>query len=286
MAESKIVAALCAIMAEVGSVEKRGRNSFHGYDYATAADVAHALQQLMAKHGIIIIQTEAGTSIGVGADRGALIRQTYRFFLLHQDGEILAKIDDVPFVHTGAAQSANSKGGLDDKALNKCHTAARKYFLLALFQIPTGEFADEPDSAEDRGQAPNTPPKRAGKPPSPVAPRPGPDDRGEDPSAGQAPSDPPQHVDEWILRWPVDATGQALTRPFRRTEKGGTELLDHLRAAVRVNSGMMDIEENQLLVSYLEERAAGDDKLAKRWVPVIHEIRDLWLNPPGRERLS
>jgi hypothetical protein len=32
--------------------------------------------------------------------------------------------------------------------LNKCHTAARKYFLLALFQIPTGE-EDDADQGEN-----------------------------------------------------------------------------------------------------------------------------------------
>jgi len=43
----------------------------------------------------------------------------------------------------------NSKGGYDDKALNKCHTTARKYFILGLFQIPTG-LADDADAEEDK----------------------------------------------------------------------------------------------------------------------------------------
>jgi hypothetical protein len=50
----------------------------------------------------------------------------------------------------------NSKGGWDDKSLNKCHTAARKYFLLALFQIPTGEEddADQGDRQPSPAQVP------------------------------------------------------------------------------------------------------------------------------------
>jgi hypothetical protein len=36
--------------------------------------------------------------------------------------------------------------------LNKCHTAARKYFLLALFQIPTGDEEDA-DRGEDERPA-------------------------------------------------------------------------------------------------------------------------------------
>jgi hypothetical protein len=47
-----------------------------------------------------------------------------------------------PLRQTGVSTCRNSKGGWDDKSLNKCHTAARKYFLLALFQIPTGEEED------------------------------------------------------------------------------------------------------------------------------------------------
>ena len=47
-----------------------------------------------------------------------------------------------PLRQTGVSTCRNSKGGWDDKSLNKCHTAARKYFLLSLFQIPTGEEAD------------------------------------------------------------------------------------------------------------------------------------------------
>ena len=283
MSESKIVAALCAVMAEVGSVQKRGRNTFHGYDYATAADVAHALQQLMAKHGVMVIQTEVGQSVAVGNDRGQILRQTYRFFLLHSGGETLASIDGVPFTHTGTASASNSKGGLDDKAMNKCHTAARKYFLLALFQIPTGEFADEPDAAEDRGGAADRSAPRVRKPPSPVAPDPRPDDRGQDPAAPQASSEPAtQHVDEWILRWPKDTTGHVHTRAFRRTEKGATELLGAMLGATKANRHVMDIEENQLLIATMEEKARENDKLGERWLPIIDEIRDLWANPIGQ----
>ncbi len=42
------------------------------------------------------------------------------------------------------------KRGVGHKSLNKCHTAARKYFLLALFQIPTGEEADADQGENER----------------------------------------------------------------------------------------------------------------------------------------
>ena len=43
---------------------------------------------------------------------------------------------------TGMSIGRNTKGEYDDKAINKCHSAARKYFLLSLFQVPSGDFDD------------------------------------------------------------------------------------------------------------------------------------------------
>ena len=42
----------------------------------------------------------------------------------------------------------NHKGTVDDKAANKCHSAARKYFLLGLLQVPVGDLPDA-DSDDD-----------------------------------------------------------------------------------------------------------------------------------------
>ena len=274
---SEIVKALAAVMAEVGSVRKGDRNQFHGYDYAGTDDVAHAVQGLMAKHGVIIIQTEGGDPVTTGG----LATVRYRFFLLHSSGETLSQIDGVPFVHTGVSQASNSKGGLDDKALNKCHTAARKYFLIALFQLPRGKF-DDPDADEDQG-----PGKKAGTNASRSAGRAATspsisERRPPDTPSSDVPSEPgAQHVDEWILRWPKDTTGHAHTRAFRRTEKGATELLHAMLGAVKANRAVLDIEENQLLIATMEEKARDNDKLGKVWLPMIDEIRDLWANPIG-----
>src|ERR1700755_3144237 len=102
---SEIVKALTAIMGEVGTVKKGGHNEFQNYDYARAEDVAHALQAVMGKHGVLAIQTENGPSNMVAGERGAVVQQTYRFFLLHNSGERLTEIEGVPFTHTGIAQA-------------------------------------------------------------------------------------------------------------------------------------------------------------------------------------
>lgn len=293
---SEIIKALTTIMGEVGSVKKGGENKFHGYRYARAEDVAHALQGLLAKHGVLIIQTEQGVSVAVGVDRGAVLRQTYRFFLLHTSGETLSQVEGVPFTHTGCAQAGNSKGGLDDKALNKCHTAARKYFTLALFQIPTGDFADADEdedqgrpAADDRGAARNYRPgeRRA------VAEYP---QEAQGSARTAAPRDPgPQHPQEdaapteardeakaapLVVRWPKDTQGNALERDFPPTKRGGREALDTLLKATRANRGVMDIPDNQDLIDRLTRIAESDPSCAA-WLETITEIHDLWLNNSG-----
>jgi hypothetical protein len=139
---SKIVQAVSKIMNDVGSVKKEGNNAFHNYKYATAADISHKIQPLLAREGLVIFQTE--TERHFVAD-GAALAITYEFQLAHAEGETWP---DRP-KQTGMAAARNSKGGFDDKAANKCHTAARKYFMLALFQIPTGDY-DDADKDEDR----------------------------------------------------------------------------------------------------------------------------------------
>lgn len=142
---SKIVQAVSKIMNDVGSVKKEGNNAFHNYKYATAADISHKIQPLLAREGLVILQSE--TERHFVAD-GAALAITYEFVLAHKDGETWP---DKP-KQTGMAAARNSKGGFDDKAANKCHTAARKYFTLALFQIPTGDY-DDADKDEDRPAA-------------------------------------------------------------------------------------------------------------------------------------
>jgi hypothetical protein len=77
-------------------------------------------------------------------DEDNVIAIEYAFTVAHASGEIWPHA----IKQTGVSTCRNSKGGWDDKSLNKCHTAARKYFLLALCQIPTGNEEDDADQDE------------------------------------------------------------------------------------------------------------------------------------------
>lgn len=138
-----VLTAISDITGKIGSIEKRGKNSFHNYNYATAADILHKLQPMLAEHGLIIMPTQ--TNARFLDDAQALFAIDYEFSLYHKSGAVHP---EKPIL-TGMAAARNSKGGFDDKIANKCLTAATKYFLLTLFKIPTGDY-DDADADDDR----------------------------------------------------------------------------------------------------------------------------------------
>jgi ERF superfamily len=142
-----LVGAIAAVMNEVHTVAKRGVNEFHRYRYAKMEDILREITPLLGRHGIVIFQSETGRAM---FDEDNVIAVEYAFTVAHVSGETWPQ----PLRQTGVSTCRNTKGGWDDKALNKCHTAARKYFLLALFQIPTGE-EDDADQGENGRAAKN-----------------------------------------------------------------------------------------------------------------------------------
>lgn len=142
-ATAEIAQAIAAVMQEIDVVVKRGENTFHRYRYARIEDVLRQLTPLLGKHGIVIFQDETGRSM---FDGDAVIAITYQFTVAHKSGEVWPE----KLRQTGVSRCRDSKGGWDDKSVNKCHTAARKYFLLSLFQIPTSEIDDADREASSR----------------------------------------------------------------------------------------------------------------------------------------
>src|SRR5712672_1989507 len=137
-----LVSAIAAVMNEVHVVARRGENEFHRYRYATMGDILKEVTPLLGRHDIVIFQSETGRAM---FDDDNVIAVEYSFTVAHASGETWPHV----IKQTGVSTCRNSKGGWDDKSLNKCHTAARKYFLLALFQIPTGE-EDDADQGDRR----------------------------------------------------------------------------------------------------------------------------------------
>ena len=160
----KIAGAIAGVMSEIGTIPKTGYNKFHNYHYATLPDLLFVITPLMGKHGLAVFQTEI--EIKTVENRIAV---TYEFTVAHTSNETMQNLRQ-----TGMCIARNSKGDYDDKALNKCHSQARKYFLLALFQVPTGDFEDGdagPVETKEKHTVPGPdarPQKPAYQPPPPL----------------------------------------------------------------------------------------------------------------------
>jgi hypothetical protein len=138
-----IAAAVTQVMAKIGIVEKRGYNKEHSYFFAAIGDVLQEVKPAMAEAGLIIIQEEGAMTL---KSNDTMLWVTYAFSLHHSSG--VAWQHKIP--QTGVARHGFRSGGIDDKALNKCHSAARKYFMLALFQIPTDDIPEADQDGEER----------------------------------------------------------------------------------------------------------------------------------------
>lgn len=144
----KIAKALVAIAREFGPVAKDGFNSFHKYNYQKWEDVLDRVSTLLPKHGLIISQSEIARSL---FENDQMMSVTYAFTIVNEDGDMWP---DRP-VWTAIARARDQKGIPDDKAINKAHTQAHKYFLLHTFNIKTKETLE----ADADGEVSDSPPK-------------------------------------------------------------------------------------------------------------------------------
>jgi hypothetical protein len=149
---ANIVAAIAEVMAKFKDghgVTKGGENTFHNYKYARMQDILTTVTPWLGDAGLVIFQTEHHRQT---FDDGAVLAIQYRFTIAHKSGEVWPEHP----LQTGMSYcrfvGGKSAGKFDDKAMNKCHTAARKYFLMALLQIPT-EDEEDGDSEKARRDA-------------------------------------------------------------------------------------------------------------------------------------
>lgn len=160
---NQLIGAIAAVMAEIQPVSKGGWNKFQSYAFARIQDLLTAITPLMGKHGIVVFQHEEGREM---FDSGKAIAVRYRFTIVHKSGEVWFERP----LQTGLSSCRNTKDGFDDKSLNKCHTAARKYFLMSLFQIPTEDMEEgDNDNGRAQGEGGNRPrPQGQGRRPVPA----------------------------------------------------------------------------------------------------------------------
>jgi hypothetical protein len=139
--EAIILRAMNAVMNEVDYVQKKGENDFHGYKYATEADVLDRLRPSMVKHGLVLIPSIQQVS---SVDGNGNTTISIHYTLAHISGAVWP----TPVIAAGCGNDKN-KNGIGDKGLYKAITGANKYMLFKLFQIETGN-AEPEDSQGDR----------------------------------------------------------------------------------------------------------------------------------------
>lgn len=162
MSEGKgLYVKLAEITAELGRVEKRGRNDFHKYDYVLEADLLEAVRLKLAERKVAVLPSLTALSHREGTKQSTITTAHVRFTFV--DGE------------SGEKHECDWAGEGDDpadKGLNKAYTAAVKYFVMKAFLIPTGDDPEGDHKTDERASARASAPKPNGKtttlPPSPV----------------------------------------------------------------------------------------------------------------------
>jgi hypothetical protein len=132
---AKIAAALHAVMSKVTYVQKQGKNDFHGYKYASEADLLEKLRPAMVEEGLMLIPSIDYAS-QIDAHGNTMV--TINYTLIHKSGEIWPHV-----IKAAGCGNDRNKNGVGDKGLYKALTGANKYLLFKLFQIETG---DDPEN--------------------------------------------------------------------------------------------------------------------------------------------
>jgi hypothetical protein len=129
------------VMRKVGYVQKDGKNEFHGYKYASEANLIAALRPALIDAGLVLIPSVTN----VTQDEYGNTHVMMNFTLMDDEG--------YTFTFSGAGSGNDrNKNGVGDKGIYKAITGATKYALMKTFLLETG---DDPEvvSDHDRGEA-------------------------------------------------------------------------------------------------------------------------------------
>ena len=131
-------------MRTMGNVAKSGKMNEGGknYNYMQADDIFSKLQDALADAGIAIIPNiKSATFADVVSKAGS----TGRHVVINMEFQITDGTDSM--------QSEWMSEAIDygDKAITKAGTLGRKYFIISLFQLATGDSKDDPDSDNQEG---------------------------------------------------------------------------------------------------------------------------------------
>jgi len=130
---------IAEVSAAISHVEKKGRNDFHKYDYAQAADVYAAVRDEFSSRGVTVVPAITSCDLRENG-KNKIVSVSMEITLTDSEsGENMV----VPWHGVGEDSG--------DKAIYKAMTGALKYFYIQLLSLPTGD--DPEDDAQDRRSA-------------------------------------------------------------------------------------------------------------------------------------
>jgi len=123
-------------MGEIGTIEKKGTNTFHKYNYIKEEDVTAKVRELLSKHNVFVF-----CAILDLKKEGPLTEVVCEYtFCCGDTGEIFK----APFRGHGHDNQ--------DKGIYKAITGAHKYFLLKNFQLSAGDDPENESKDELRNE--------------------------------------------------------------------------------------------------------------------------------------
>lgn len=147
---TKLSKKLVDVMKDCRYISKNGTNSFHGYKYATSADVLEKVNAALTKNGIVSIATPNLLQMqDVTTAKGNI--------------EHLASVEiSVDLIDCESGEKLTLKGlgsGQDagDKSIMKAQTAALKYCYLLSLAIATGDDPEADTATDESTATPNAP---------------------------------------------------------------------------------------------------------------------------------
>ena len=143
-------------MMDIGPIAKTKKNREQGYNFRGIDDVYNALSPILSKYGLFVIPRVL--------ERTREERQTAKGYRLIYT---VLKIQYTMYAPDGSSVEGITEGeGMDsaDKSTNKAMSAAYKYFMFQLFNIPTEEAVD--------ADAETPPPSEPVPPQKPTPPQP------------------------------------------------------------------------------------------------------------------
>ena len=156
--------AICEVMAAASHVQKTGQNSYHGYNYASDADLLRVIQPAMAKAGLAMVPAQIAQT-EKALDKGKVQTDVHlQYLLVHTSGETLT------------VQAIGRGIDKEDKGPYKAMTGALKYALRQTFLVPTGDDPEVHSQVHEAAPPPAPPaPPAAPQAAPPAAPQAAPD---------------------------------------------------------------------------------------------------------------